>query len=135
MAGFFAVGLSGLVVNSAALALFVSVFHVHYVPGLVVATACSTTWNFWLVERWVFTDSPSGVRSTMRRFAQFAAVNVVALLGRGPIVVVLTETFNIHYLLSNAASLGALFVARYLLADKMIWRAPTPSAAIEAGSA
>jgi putative flippase GtrA len=126
--GFLAVGVSGLVVNSLALAVAVSVFHAHYLPGLIAATACSTMWNFFLVERLVFTDGPMDARSMTMRFVQFAAVNVVALAGRGPVVVGLVEGFHLHYLVANAASLGALFAVRYLLADKIIWRAPAASA-------
>lgn len=126
--GFFAVGVSGLVVNSVALAVAVSVFHAHYLPGLIAATVCSTTWNFLLVERLVFTDGPAGARSMTMRFVQFAAVNVLALIVRGPIVVGLVEGFQFHYLVANAMSLVGLFGVRYLLADKIIWRAPSASA-------
>ena len=132
--GFLVVGLSGLVVNSLALAVAVSAFHAHYLPGLIAATICSTTWNFVLVERWVFTDGPSGARSMSMRFVQFAAVNVLALTVRGPVVVALVEGFQLHYLVANAASLVMLFGVRYLLADKIIWRTPVrsaPAAAID----
>jgi dolichol-phosphate mannosyltransferase len=51
---FLLVGLSGLVVNSALLALFTDIFGMYYLISVVVATQGSTLWNFMLSERWVF---------------------------------------------------------------------------------
>jgi hypothetical protein len=34
----------------------------------------------------------------------------------------LTTTLGIHYLISNVLTLVVLFVARFLLSDRLIWR-------------
>lgn len=132
MAGFLAVGVSGLFVNTAALTAAVGLLHVHYAVGLIAATLCSTTWNFLLVERWVYRARRAGRRSMARRYLQFFAMNSVALALRGPLVVALTEIGGIHYALSNLISLVVAFVGRYVVADRVIWRRqPTPEIRIE----
>ena len=121
------VGASGVVVNSAALALLVSGLGVHYLAGVVLATQCSTLWNFALVERWALRDD-SARGLALVRFLQFAAVNNAALLARGPLVVLLSRRLGVHYLLANLASLVLLLVGRFLVADRWIWRRTVPGA-------
>ena len=50
------VGLSGLVVNQLLLWSAVSLGHLNYVVGAIAATQGSTTWNFLLLDRWVFPE-------------------------------------------------------------------------------
>jgi putative flippase GtrA len=114
------VGLSGVLVNEAALAALVDIIHLNYLVGAVVATQCSTAWNFALVEWWAF-DGADHRGGRARRFLMFWAVNMVALGLRGPILALLTSAFHIHYLLSNLISLGVLVVLRFAVADSLIW--------------
>lgn len=114
------VGVSGFAVNELALAALVSGLGLNYLVGAVVATQFSSLWNFALVERWAFRDS--GARRSLRhRMGLFFAVNNVALLLRGPILVVLTSYVGLNYLVSNLISLGILTVARFAIADNWIW--------------
>lgn len=115
------VGLSGVLVNEAALALLVDVAHTNYLLGAVLATQCSTVWNFALVEWWAFDDAAADGSGRLRRFAMFWAVNMAALALRGPILALLTSVFHIHYLISNLISLGVLVVLRFAIADSLIW--------------
>ena len=41
-------------------------------------------------------------------------------------VVVLTGRFGVHYVAANLASLLALLIARFLVADQWIWRRALP---------
>jgi putative flippase GtrA len=120
LARFGSVGVSGFVVNELAIAALVSGFGLNYLVGAVLATQVSSLWNFALVERWAFRDS--GARRSLRhRMALFFAVNNVALLLRGPILVVLTSMVGLNYLVSNLISLGVLTIARFAIADSWIW--------------
>jgi putative flippase GtrA len=120
LARFGTVGVSGFVVNELALAALVSGFGLNYLVGAILATQVSSLWNFALVERWAFRDS--GARRSLRhRMALFFAVNNVALLLRGPILVVCTSVLGLNYLVSNLISLGVLTVARFAIADSWIW--------------
>lgn len=124
---FGAVGASGVVVNSAVLALLVGEGGTHYLAGVVLATQCSTLWNFALVEWWALREATSRGPALVR-YLQFAAVNNAALLARGPLVVLLAGRFGVHYLLANLASLVLLLVGRFLVADRWIWRRTVPGA-------
>lgn len=117
---FGAVGVSGFAVNEAALAVLVSTFGLNYLLGAVLATQASSLWNFALVERWAFRGAESR-RSVWQRLGMFFAVNNVALLLRGPILILLTSVVGLNYLLSNLISLGVLTVARFAIADTWIW--------------
>lgn len=117
------VGLTGILVNTAILALFTDLLKIHYLVSAVFATVGSTTWNFVLTEYWVF-ESAQQEGGRLRRYALFFVMNNLALLFRGPIMFGLTTWLGLHYLLSNLVSLAALTVARYLLADNWIWGKP-----------
>ena len=114
------VGLTGLIVNTAALALFVEGMGLHYLGGAILATQVSTIWNFVLTDRWVF-RGPHKRAALATRFLAFAAMNNLALLLRGPMLVVLTEWLGIEYLASNVISLCALTLLRFAVADRLIW--------------
>ena len=123
-AKFVLVGGTGLVVNQVALAGAVEV-GLHYLVGAVVATQCSSLWNFALSERWVFrTDAETRRHPLWRRLALFLGMNNVALGLRGPLLYLLTSVLGVHYLVSNLFTLLLLTAARFALADSWIWSGP-----------
>ena len=117
---FAVVGASGFVVNSVVLAVAVGVGSLYYIVGAVVSTMASTAWNFALTERFVFGDR-NGVSRRSRRFIVFAALSLVTLVARGPILIGLTEWADVHYLLSNAISLGCMMLVRFQFSGSRIW--------------
>ncbi len=136
--GFGIVGVSGLVINSLLLAFFTEILGIYYMLSMVMATQGSTMWNFGLSEYFIF-NRQRGHDGQGRRAALFFAMNNIALLARGPIVFNLTSHFGMNYLVSNLASMAALLVLRFALADWIIWRAqpelrpaaPSPSIATD----
>ncbi len=118
--GFAIVGISGIFVNTLALAFFTSVVGIHYLVSAIFATIFSTTWNFALTEYIVF-GSRKNSAGRVKRYILFFAMNNLALLFRGPIMYALTTWLGIHYLISNLISLGLLVVLRFSLADSWIW--------------
>ena len=120
--GFALVGASGILVNSAAVAFFTELLGVQYLASAGLGTVVSTTWNFGLSEYLVFASPVhTGVG---RRFALFFVMNSLALALRSPILYALTSGLGVHYLLSNLISLLVLTVARFFLADHLIWSTP-----------
>jgi len=117
---FLAVGFSGLLVNSLALAVFTEFAAVHYLVSAIIATQVSTLWNFGLTETWVF-----GKRDTDRPFLQrlfsFLLINNLLLLLRGPIITIMVAQLGVHYLIANLISLFAMTLLRYFVADQLIW--------------
>jgi dolichol-phosphate mannosyltransferase len=120
MARFALVGLSGLLVNQLLLWAQVERLHWHYLAAAVVATQGSTAWNFALTERWVYPNRRAGRRPL--RYLAFALVNNSTLLLRLPVMAVLTSFNGVHYLASNLVTLVLLFLCRFLVSDRLIWK-------------
>ena len=123
---FMAVGLTGIVINNLALALFTEVFHLYYLASALFATQVSTVWNFLLTEFWVFGDRRSH-RSVWKRFVGFALINNALLLVRSPMMAGLVEGLKMHYLAANVISIGAATMLRYFFADKLLWSSKDPA--------
>jgi dolichol-phosphate mannosyltransferase len=119
------VGLSGLVVNTLLLAFLTDVAGIFYVVSAVIATQGSTLWNFCFTELWVFSGREHR-RSRRARLGLFFLMNNAALALRGPLLVLLTSGFGIHYALSNVISLLALTLVRFAVADTWIWAKAGP---------
>lgn len=120
VAAFGAVGVTGLLVNTLALWVATGLGGLHYAVGVVVATAVSTTWNWALLESIVY---PGANRSsTARRFTAFGALNALALVLRVPLIALLVEAAGVNYLLANLVSMLALFAARFVVSDALIFR-------------
>jgi dolichol-phosphate mannosyltransferase len=120
MARFALVGLSGLVVNQLLLWAQVERLHFHYLAAAVVATQGSTLWNFALTERFVYPRRRGG-RQPLRLLA-FALVNNSTLGLRLPVMAILTSVRGMHYLASNVITLVLLFLCRFLISDRFIWK-------------
>jgi putative flippase GtrA len=114
------VGATGLAVNMLLLALLTDVAGLYYVAGAILATQGSTLWNFAFTELWVFADREHK-HGGGRRLAMFLGVNNAGLVLRVPILVALTSGLGVNYLISNFASLIALTLLRFAVADLWIW--------------
>jgi dolichol-phosphate mannosyltransferase len=121
------VGVSGLVVHQVLLWLAVAAGHVHYVAGAILATQGSTTWNFLLLDRWVFPERRQ--RPGPLRYLVFSGVNNLALLLRIPMLAALVSLLHVHYLVANLITLVVLFVCRFVVSDRLIWKGPPEAAA------
>jgi dolichol-phosphate mannosyltransferase len=117
---FSVVGATGLVVNTVLLAALSGVIGIHYAVAAVLATQGSTLWNLVFTERWVFAGRDHK-HSGRRRATAFFVMNNVALVARIPLLVLLTSTVGINYLVSNILSLVALALVRFGIADVWIW--------------
>jgi dolichol-phosphate mannosyltransferase len=114
------VGASGLLVNQVLLWSMVSILDLHYLVGAILATQGSTAWNYALVERWVFSQRKA--RSAAFRYLTFSAVNNATLLLRIPMLALLVSMLHVHYLLANAITLVVLFLSRFAVSDRLIWK-------------
>ena len=116
---FGAVGITGIAINEAALAVLVGVLDLRYIVGYLLATQFSTVWNFAWIETWAFKDlSPTNRR--IRRFWGLFLVNNAANLLTAPLFLFLTVVVGINYLVSNILTLGIIFLLRFLFAER-IW--------------
>ncbi|GGV18589.1 hypothetical protein GCM10010275_70290 [Streptomyces litmocidini] len=117
------IGLSGIAVNTAALWFFHSVVGLQHLLGAALATQVSSLWNFALLETLVYRGGRGGgKRAVLVRGVAFLALNNLLLLGRLPLLQWLVDS-GIGLLTANVLSLVALFVARFLFSDLLIYRA------------
>jgi dolichol-phosphate mannosyltransferase len=115
------VGISGLAVNMLLLVLLTSTAGVFYLVSAFLATEASIVWNFALSDRWVF-GNRSGPEGRARRLVSFAVTNNIAFAASGPLLWLLVRGIGLHYVLANLVSIATLMVARFLIADRLIWR-------------
>lgn len=107
--------------NSGVLFLATGVVGIHYLIGAAIATQASTVWNFVLLDQRVFSDVPAD-RGKWQRFWYFWLMNNIALMGRWPVLFLLTSVLGLNYLISNAITLVILMIGRYAFSYSMIWR-------------
>ncbi len=114
------IGVSGIAINSLALGALRGSLGISLLAAALLATQVSSVWNFLLTERFVFRDVAAR-RPLRARAIAFFAMNNLAFVMRGPLLLALVSIFGFHYLLANVLSLGCLTVARFALADRWIW--------------
>jgi cellulose synthase/poly-beta-1,6-N-acetylglucosamine synthase-like glycosyltransferase/putative flippase GtrA len=121
--GFLTVGLSGAVVNTAALSLFTRGSHLQYLWASAAATQIAIGWNFVWLDRWVFAhpgDAPAAGR--WRRFARFWLLNIGLLPVQLGLMALLVTGWRMSAELANVLVLGVVFVARYLVSSRWVYR-------------
>lgn len=131
IAGWFAVGASGVLVNTGMLWLLASQVGVHYLWAACLATQVSSTYNFALVDRWVF---PGAKRGTVAgRWLGFLTFSNAALLARIPALGLLVSVMEVNYLVANVATLILTFAVRFTAQERLSLHkgetCPTPSTA------
>ena len=115
------VGLSGFVPNLLALFVIAEYFHVNYVLAAIIATQAAISWNFVLLDRFVYRQNHSG--SWYRRGAQFLALNNLDLLLRIPMLAAMVELADIGYMTATVITVVVMFALRYTATDWVIYRA------------
>lgn len=119
MMAFGVVGLTGLAVNTVALWLLYSTLGLHHLLAAALATQASTTWNFLLVEALVYRGRGNGSR--LGRGVRFYLMNNLLLLARLPVFELLVWA-HLTVLTANAVTLVGLFLVRFLVSDRVIYR-------------
>ncbi len=127
MAPFALVGLTGVAVNLAAMALAMSV-GLHYVAASLLSTELAIVWNFVLLERIVFADLRDGVHSLRARVLRTLLFNNVENLARIPFLVLLVGLLQLPGVLAQGVLIGIAFLGRYLYMTLVVYRPrPVPS--------
>jgi putative flippase GtrA len=119
VAGFGAVGATGIAVNTMALWILVDLLGLPLLWGAALATQTSTVWNFVLTDRLIF-RGPKAL-GPLARLLGFALVNNAALLLRLPLLNWLTSGAHVNYLIANVATLFAAFAVRFVLSDRYLF--------------
>jgi dolichol-phosphate mannosyltransferase len=118
MIGFGVVGATGIVVNTAALWFGYHTLGINHLIAAALATQCSTTWNFLLIDALVYRGRGQG--RFAGRAVRFYLLNNLLLLGRLPVLQLLV-VWGMGVLTANAATLVGLFLLRFLVSDRVIY--------------
>jgi putative flippase GtrA len=120
MGGVAAVGATGIAVNTAALWFFREYAGVALALAALLATQCSTAWNFALIDRLVYRRRRQG--HWARRLVTFGLLNNLVLLLRLPLMSFFIAQLAMDYRVANIATLVLAFVARFAVVDRAIYR-------------
>jgi putative flippase GtrA len=118
--GFATVGVSGIAVNGGLLWLLAdpSTLHIQYLVAAILATQGSTTFNFLLIDRFVYRGPKLGTAT--RRWVAFLAASNAVLLLRLPLLALLVSVLGVHYLLANLATLALGFLVRFGVSERLV---------------
>ncbi|BEL08584.1 glycosyltransferase family 2 protein [Actinoplanes sichuanensis] len=121
MLAFALIGLSGLLPNQAVLWALLHLTDVHYTAAAVAANVVAVGWNFALTDTLLYRNHRR--RGPASRFARFFLMGNADLLLRIPLLAVLVSGLHLGVLVGNLLTLVASFVIRFLISDRLIYRA------------
>jgi dolichol-phosphate mannosyltransferase len=119
LAGFLAVGASGLIPNLGAM-IVLQRAGVHYLPATVIATVLAITWNFVLSDFLIFRRRRSG--RVHRRYAGYLGLNVLDVVLRLPMMAVLVGLLAMNALLATLVCTAVISGARFAALDRFLYR-------------
>ena len=123
---FHAVGLSGVVVQLAALAFFKSVLRLHYLTATALAVEAAVLQNFWWHERWTWverTRQSPGVSFVAGRLLRFNFTSgLLAIVSNLVLMRLFAGHFRVNYLLANLLSIATASLVNFLLSELVVFR-------------
>jgi dolichol-phosphate mannosyltransferase len=121
MLAFALIGLSGLLPNQVVLWALLHLTDFHYTAAAVAANVVAVGWNFVLTDTLLYRNHRrSGLVS---RSARFFLMGNADLLLRIPLLALLVSGLHLGVLAGNLLTLVASFVVRFLISDRLIYRA------------
>jgi len=118
---FAVVGISGVGVNMGLLYLLTENLKIIYPISSIIAIEMSIISNFILNDLWTWRDRIK--KKLFYRFSQYhISVGLTAILANWIILVLLTEIFNIYYLISNLIGISIGTLSNYIINDLWTFR-------------
>ncbi|MFC2022971.1 glycosyltransferase [Chloroflexota bacterium] len=117
------VGLSGVVVNTGLLWLLTEGAGLFYLLSAAIAIETAIVSNYLLNDYFTFRDRRSGGAKPF--FYRLLKFNIISLAGLGiniGVLSLLTEVFNVYYILSNLGGIVAATLWNYLVNTWWTWR-------------
>jgi dolichol-phosphate mannosyltransferase len=123
---FNAVGLGGVAVQLAALALYRTGFGLNTLLATFLAVETAVVHNFFWHERWTWverTRKSLGVRRIISRLVRFNLANgAVSIVGNLVIMWLLVDRLQMHYIVSNLLAIGACSIVNFFVSDRLVFR-------------
>ena len=116
------VGLVGIGVQLAALALYARVFGWHYLVATALAVETAVLHNFAWHERWTWADRARVSGGAWRRLLAFNLSNgLVSLIGTTIVLTALAGGLGVPPLWANAVAIVACSFLNFILADRLVF--------------
>ena len=113
---FAVVGLSGIVVNMAVLIFCTEILEITYWISSIMAIEISIISNFVLNDIWTWKERSK--KRLLHRFTQYhLSVGFTAIVFNWLLLILLTEIFNVYYLLSNLIGILVGTASNFVLND------------------
>jgi dolichol-phosphate mannosyltransferase len=119
LAGFLAVGASGLIPNLAAM-IVLQRQGMHYLPATVIATVLAITWNFVLSDVLIFRKRRNG--KVHHRYAGYFGLNILDVVLRLPMMALLVGFLTMPVILATLACTAVVSAARFAALDNFLYR-------------
>jgi putative flippase GtrA len=118
------VGLVGIGVQLAALALYARVFGWHYLAATALAVETAVLHNFAWHERWTWSDR-TGAGGILGRMWRFHLGNgLVSVAGNVALMKVLAGWFGLPLIPANLMAIAIVSIANFLLGEFWVYRRP-----------
>ena len=120
---FNAVGIIGVGIQLAALALFKSGLKWTIPMSTAAAVECAVIHNFIWHERWTWAHRRLAMRGIPLRFLRFNVSNgLISIAGNLLLMELLAVRFHLNYMISNLAAIGACSVLNFIVSDKLVFK-------------
>ena len=119
---FNAVGAIGIVVQTAALALFKGALHVNYLAATALAVETAVLHNFVWHEHWTWKDRTASHRGVLGRLMRFNLSNgLISIAVNLVFMRLLVGQFHYPYMVANFIGIAAGSLANYLASDRLVF--------------
>jgi dolichol-phosphate mannosyltransferase len=119
---FCVVGVSGILINETILWALTEKWGIYYLFSSIVSTESAILNNFIWNDLWTFHDTKDDIQSSLiQRLSKFHLSRLGGLILSLLLLFLLTETFKIHYLISNIFSILIIMVFNYITSKEWVW--------------
>jgi len=120
---FNAVGILGVGVQLAALAIFRSLIGWSIRLSTVAAVECAVLHNFAWHERWTWAHRELERRGIVGRLLKFNISNgLISIVGNLVLMELLVVRLHFNYMLSNLAAIGVCSLLNFFVSDKLVFK-------------
>jgi putative flippase GtrA len=120
---FNAVGIVGVGVQLALLALFKSVIGWSVRLSTIAAVELTVLHNFVWHERWTWAHRKLELRQIPIRLLRFNVSNgLISIVGNVVLMELLAVRLHLHYMLANMAAIAACSLLNYFVSDKLVFK-------------
>ena len=120
---FNAVGIIGVGVQLAALALFRGLLGLGIRLSTVLAVECAVLHNFAWHERWTWAHRELSAQGILGRLLKFNVSNgLISIVGNLVLMELLVVRLHFNYMLSNLAAIAVCSLLNFFVSDKLVFK-------------